>query len=268
MQQLKPNKNRQKECIWCKAIFFDTSKRLSQNTCSKECAYANMVDTRKKRGSYERTEQQNKKLSKTMQEGYLAGKYIICDEKRVEISRSMKEAWKAGRYTNEKFIQNKIKKWGHPHHMMSDYHKERNSKLHKGRQVSEETRIKLSKKAQNQVHNFSRCHGGFREDLNLYVRSSWEANYARFLNYIGVKWEYEAQTFSLTSCSTYTPDFRLGENHFIEVKGWLTAKGKHKLEQFSILYPHVKLEIIDRQAYRELYNKYENIIPNWEKITT
>src|SRR3989344_860684 len=53
--------------------------------------------------------------------------------------------------------------------------------------------------------------GGFRKDLNHYVRSSWEADFARILNLHKVKYEYEPKTFALTrsngEISNYTPDF-------------------------------------------------------------
>ena len=64
--------------------------------------------------------------------------------------------------------------------------------------------------------------GGFRADLGHYVRSSWEADYARVLVYLGQPYEYESRTFVLTrsdgSTLTYTPDFYLPDrDEFIEV---------------------------------------------------
>ena len=37
-------------------------------------------------------------------------------------------------------------------------------------------------------NSYSRCHGGFRGDIGHYFRSSWEANYARFLNFLDIRW--------------------------------------------------------------------------------
>src|SRR3954470_500547 len=60
---------------------------------------------------------------------------------------------------------------------------------------------------------------GWREDLDHFVRSSWEANVARVLRYLGVEYDYEATVFDL-GLTTYTPDFRIHAKLYLEVKGW------------------------------------------------
>ena len=45
--------------------------------------------------------------------------------------------------------------------------------------------------------------GGIRKDLGIYVRSSWEANYARYLNFLKksgaiLRWEFEPTEFEFT----------------------------------------------------------------------
>jgi len=122
--------------------------------------------------------------------------------------------------------------------------------------------------AKSQTHRFSRCRGGYRSDLQTYFRSSWEANYARYLNHFNIKWAYESTTFKLGQGVTYTPDFKLGDNTYVEIKGWLTEKGKKKLNLFKLQYPGVKLILIRRQEYKELYNEYSETIKLWEKIRT
>ncbi len=53
--------------------------------------------------------------------------------------------------------------------------------------------------------------GGFREDLGHYVRSSWEADFARILKLHNLNYEYEIKTFPLIKRDGkiihYTPDF-------------------------------------------------------------
>ena len=60
------------------------------------------------------------------------------------------------------------------------------SKLHKGKKISDVTRMKMSAshKDRDASSYYTRGKGGKRKDLdNVYFRNSWEANYARFLNY-------------------------------------------------------------------------------------
>ena len=102
----------------------------------------------------------------------------------------------------------------------------------------------------------------------MYFRSSWEANYARLLNYQGVIWEYEKDTFELSSGGSYTPDFKIGSNEYVEIKGWLTDVAKEKLQLFKNEYPHIKLQLIQRDEYRKLYKEYSKEIPLWEMIGT
>lgn len=107
---------------------------------------------------------------------------------------------------------------------------------------------------------------GIKKDLGHYVRSSWEANYARFLNYKGIAYEYEPNTFSLVRSdgtkTTYTPDFFIG--HWVEVKGFWRDDAIEKVKLFLEQYPNEKLEIVDKPVYKEIEKVYKKLIPSWE----
>lgn len=118
---------------------------------------------------------------------------------------------------------------------------------------------------------YSRSKGGRRADLgNRYFRSSYEANYSRFLNFMKIPWEYEVKTFwfeKITRGSrSYTPDFwcpTLGEYH--EVKGWMDQKSKTKLQRMKKYYPGVKVIVIDAGFFRDAERKRIcSLIPGWE----
>lgn len=103
---------------------------------------------------------------------------------------------------------------------------------------------------------------GFREDLGQFFRSTWEANYARVLNLRGISWEYEPRRFKLGG-TTYTPDFRLGRNKYVEVKGWESPEWEKKLRKFQAKYPEIELEVLGPQAYEGLRSKYQGQVC-WE----
>jgi len=124
----------------------------------------------------------------------------------------------------------------------------------------------------NQSNPYSRARGGKRKDLNnTYFRSSWEANMARYYNFVGIKWEFEPKTFIFDTIKrgsvSYTPDFYLPEeDRWVEVKGWMDAKSKTKLKRFKKYYPeeYAKLEIIMVEEYKE-FAKHKRLIENWEE---
>lgn len=120
--------------------------------------------------------------------------------------------------------------------------------------------------------------GGKRDDLGgLYVRSRWEANWARYLNFLRqqgeiVDWEYEAQTFEFQRVRKgtrfYTPDFRVRMNDggivFHEVKGWMDPKSKTKLDRMRRYYPEVTIELVDKERYYPVARQLRGLLPHWE----
>ena len=123
-----------------------------------------------------------------------------------------------------------------------------------------------------------RGRGGKRKDLdNLYVRSSWEANYARYLNLLKrtgdiLRWEYEPDTFEFEGIKRgsrfYTPDFKVfsGEDSFEyhEVKGHMDAKSATKLRRISKYFSEVKVVLVDKPRYQAIASAVSGIIKNWE----
>ncbi len=122
-----------------------------------------------------------------------------------------------------------------------------------------------------------RGRGGYREDIDMYVRSSWEANYARYLNWLKelgeiVDWEYETETFEFHGIKKgtrfYTPDFIItnkdGTKDYHEVKGYMDPKSKTKLKRMKKYYPEIKLTVIDKDAYYALAADVKGFITNWE----
>lgn len=186
--------------------------------------------------------------------------------------------------------KNYIKKKGHPRGMLGKHHSDECRKEMSKRVVKywenitpEEMEVrrirmiktKISKGILNPTtyndNPYSRTKSGKREDLNnIFFRSRWEANLARYYNHIGVKWEFEPKIFYFSDmqkgCGSYTPDFYLPEkDKWIEVKGWMDEKSKLKMKRFEQFYPeeYSKLELITSKEYKNLSNIAKEI-PNWE----
>ncbi|WP_283154122.1 HIRAN domain-containing protein [Guptibacillus hwajinpoensis] len=107
----------------------------------------------------------------------------------------------------------------------------------------------------------------FRNDLKKVFNSSWEANLARIFNHLGIKWQYEIDSFFIKSdhfSQYYFPDFFLENKTLIEVKGFWDTHSLKKVSLFREQYPDYKLLTIDSDMYFTLDKKYSGVIKEWE----
>jgi len=230
----------EKTCKECSQIFQDTSKKKLVETCI-DCVHIKMVNTRKERGSYERTEDQNEKLSRTLKKKYELGWNPNTEEHRAKLSKIMKEAWASGDFS-KKSKETCIRKYGTLHWMKSE---------------------KAYKMLVKRIET-SWARQGFRTDLKKYFRSSWEANFARICDFEGRKWKYEPEFFMINNETRYTPDF-LVEDTYYEIKGYDYPTGKEKIKLFREKFKHIKFELIDSESYKKLEKKYKDLIKEWER---
>lgn len=252
---------RHKVCACCNIEFCDITKRYVGKTCSTDCNTAMMVATRRVKGSYVRTDEQNKKLSTTQKQQYASG-----------VRKTSVDAMLSVKWTSERVAKQQTTcklKTGFIHWSQTDKGRDKISKIHKGKIISVEHRKSVSSSAIKRLateNQFSRCKRGKRRDLgDIFFRSAWEANYARILNLQNIAWEYEPNTFQLTETETYTPDFKLSSHEYVEIKGWWTDTSKRKIALFQAKYPENSLQIISRPEYIELSKQFQPLLgSNWE----
>lgn len=121
---------------------------------------------------------------------------------------------------------------------------------------------KLSKPVQNR-----RGYGGLRKDLGFYVRSRYEANICRILNYFNISFLYEKKHFSLSNNWIYTPDLFLTDYQVhVEIKGYMSEGDLEKINTFVSLYPNEILYLIDYKQYYLIEYICKDIVPNWELV--
>lgn len=130
------------------------------------------------------------------------------------------------------------------------------------------------------MNQYTRGKGGKRKDLdNTYFRSSYEANYARYLNFLMangepiVKWEFEPDLFEFQNIKRgtrfYTPDFKLyfkdGHIEYHEVKGWDYPRGKTARRRFAKYYPQFTLVLIDSDWFKAIKQQgIDRLVNGWE----
>ena len=111
----------------------------------------------------------------------------------------------------------------------------------------------------------------------LYCRSSWEANYAFYLEWLRLqgkvaKWLHEPLRFDFhkikSGNNSYLPDFQVfnldGSHEWHEIKGFYDASSKTKIKRFKFYYPDEKFILIDSKAYKQLASQVYRIVPGWE----
>ena len=186
----------------------------------------------------------------------------------------------------------RIIKYGHPRGSLGLKHSEKTKLLlvEKAKQMwvnmSEETRERISKAASinGSKAGMNRLNAswkqGWREigGINKYYRSRWEANYARYLEWLKknnqiLSWKHEPHTFWFEGikrgCMSYLPDIEVteldGKIIFHEVKGWMDDRSKTKIKRMAIYHPDVKLIVIDGKGYKAIEKKIKVLIPDWEQ---
>ena len=177
-----------------------------------------------------------------------------------------------------------LKENEHPKGMLGKKHTEENKKLYSERSKlrwadpnyilnGDEYRQKLSDRMiksnsfRNNANPYSRGKRGWVDiaGKNHFYRSSWEANFAAYLEFLKenkeiTEWEYEPETFWFEKIKrgvrSYMPDFKItntdGSTFFYEVKGWMDDKSKTKLNRMRIYHPTIRIQVIDSKRYKEI----------------
>ena len=103
-----------------------------------------------------------------------------------------------------------------------------------------------------------------------YLKSTLEYIYARYLDYIGVEWRYEVQTFELSTGGSYKPDFLLADGSYVEIKGGFNYETDlPRIKTFEQDY-QVSVKVIQEKDLRQLIHStpfvFEHLKRVWKDI--
>jgi len=193
-----------------------------------------------------------------------------------------------------KQIKDSIKKNGHPRGMKGKHHTDKTKSVlaEKARNAAkgrsdEDERKRILKGLKTRAKNGTLApprkntswKAGWREigGYNKYYRSRWEANYARYLEWLKVhgkirEWLHEPDTFWFENIRrgvrSYLPDFKVTENNgdikYHEVKGWMDDRSATKLKRMKKYYPEITIILIQQKQYTEISKKIGRAIKSWE----
>lgn len=228
---------------------------------------------------------------------------ILKGRKRPEQSELIKKMHAEGAFkrTEEQNLNvgKRVKKWisenGHPRGALGMKHTEATKLIisekskSAAKSMTDDQILSKTKKAANTrmkngtIFPMARLNASWKSgwrnigDNKKYYRSRWEANYARYLEWLRqkghiLKWEHEPETFWFDGikrgCVSYLPDFRVtelcGTIVYHEVKGWMDDRSKTKIKRMGIYFPKVKLIVVESKQYKDVEKKVSAMIEGWE----
>lgn len=223
------------ECYKCGISFKKRKDKISdRNFCSKKCVY-----------DYRRGRHLSSKIIINIKKG-MAKKEIVA---KMKILNSRKR--KPQSEEHKKAILFSRGKW-------TDEQKAK---------VSQKLCGKMPANTFNSTGKYKNIKSGYYNinGKEYFFRSRWEANYSLYLDYLKnnnqiKEWEYEKDVFVFEAIKfgtrSYRPDFKIynsdGSFEYHEVKGYMDAKSKTKLNRMRIYHPNIKLILIDKKAYKEI----------------
>lgn len=272
-------KLRHKACVSCSVMFCDITRRFTRTSCSASCSKAAAVAKRYANGTYVRTQAHINKCQTTMMARYGRLSHAWTDDERAKHSETMRQAYVASN-VKEKIAITMLKRRGVRHWTQTPDGRKRCSEHFKRVAASEGFDVlraraidRWKKRSISQRdHRTSFGRGGRRADLgDQYFRSMWEANVARIMNALNMRWTYETETFVMLSGLTYTPDFIAMFNDgvmlYIEVKGYRDSDGMIKWNEFCDESRKCgrNVMLIDAERYATLRAMFKQIIGDtWE----
>lgn len=100
----------------------------------------------------------------------------------------------------------------------------------------------------------------------IVFRSSWERNFARYLEFKKIEWTYEERVFTFNGAKRrpfqYLPDFYEVDNDvYWEVKGYLRGQDRMKMRRFRKYYPDEfkKLKILCSKSNKKGIQFYNSM---------
>jgi Phage endonuclease I len=102
-----------------------------------------------------------------------------------------------------------------------------------------------------------------RAGNKLWLRSTYEYIYCKWLDENNINYKYEDKSFRLSNGELYRPDFFLDDNIIVEIKGKFYSNRRYKADMLKEEYPNIKIIIVDDiSGYTK--NTYKKELQEWK----
>jgi len=94
-------------------------------------------------------------------------------------------------------------------------------------------------------------------------RSKLEENVASLLEGLGISYEYESEKLSYVIEHNYTPDFKLPNYRYLEVKGYWDAEDRRKILAVKRDNPDIDLRMVFQSPYNTISKRSKTTYAKW-----
>ncbi len=243
------------------------------NNCSKECGYMSLCKRKNKDGKGLR-----KSWTCPFCKKSFTGKLKILNHRREEFEI---HGYYQCEYCSEKFKTSYYYGLHLTHCTLNPQHNEIQEKRRDvgfkaffGKKHTEEEKAHLSEIAKkNGLGGYFYSKDGTRGKTafaksgkykGIWCDSSWELAFVVYNLEHGIQFEKNFEYFEYYSefdkkNHKYYPDFKLDENTYLEIKGWMNDSSKIKINEFRKNYPNLKLEVYGPNEMKPYLEYVRNI---------
>ena len=123
---------------------------------------------------------------------------------------------------------------------------------------------KKKKKTSEDPHEWAqKAFNKLKERKTIKFRSKLEEKVADLLEGLGVLYEYENEKLSYTIEHNYTPDFRLPNNIYLEIKGYWDPEDRRKCLAVKRCNPEIDLRMVFQSPYNTISKKSKTTYARW-----
>ena len=128
-------------------------------------------------------------------------------------------------------------------------------------------------KDEHHIHHLCGFYYNNSKNKWVYLRSSWEFAYARWLDERNVKWDVEVETYMLSDGRSYRPDFFIYCNnvldHIVEIKSTYTNGALNRVDKFHLFckeYSELKSMLITEELFSIVGKTPHSVLNDWKNI--
>lgn len=122
-----------------------------------------------------------------------------------------------------------------------------------------ESQKKIARRGKDSNFYGRQYHGKGQWYNGVWMRSSWEVKFAKYLDINNIPWTYEPKRFPIKYIynqqemeGTYCPDFYIGEDYYVEIKGYWRDDSREKFEAFKDTYKDIKIILYEKEQLKQL----------------
>lgn len=105
--------------------------------------------------------------------------------------------------------------------------------------------------------------GRFRAKRKGKFKSRLEQRAAQMMELAGLPFKYEPDKFPYSRLSHYIPDWKIGENVYIETKGYLSPSNRANILAFREQHPSIRIYFLFGCASNKLNAKSQTTYAEW-----